>query len=111
MTSNKFEIFKPEDFVTAEDIADIANQANKLLKERGQSGYMCIDNTDDSIVCSSVTKVNHPVDTHQALVFLREIDDEPEIYPPLGQRICALPGIDDDLKDILLDLMTGEGCA
>lgn len=44
-------------------------------------------------------------DTHRIRYMVEKLEEEPEVYCELGQRIHGLVGIDDDTRNVLLDLL------
>jgi len=74
-----FKLFKPEDFrnTFASDEVSIeaaAEVANCILNERGKRGYTCMGKILPDTICQTITKNNMDRDSHEALVFLREIE-------------------------------------
>ena len=77
MKNKPFEIFKLEDFKEKIMTQDIVNIANSIINERGKRGFTFLDEGPDA--CENVTVSRYTkLDTHEALVFLRPIEDEKE---------------------------------
>lgn len=83
--SNDFNIFKPEDFEAFDNLnwwdkknplsGFIEGTVNRILNERGKRGYGFIP-VDDNSIFSVLLKEKFSKDTHEALVFLRPIEEE-----------------------------------
>jgi hypothetical protein len=87
--SKPFEIFTEEDFTQGFSSHRIllAKKCNRILQERGQVGYTTQDK-ESYMTLISPYKRSH--DTHEALVFLRPIEEEVECDFPHDKPLVGV---------------------
>ena len=89
MKNKPFEIFKADDFIQYCELKThaflIADEANRILNEIGKRGFTSLSRLKgDKTICIGITKDRYKDaaldvnDTHEALLFLRPIEDEKE---------------------------------